>query len=60
VNELTVGGSGLSGALAEGPGGAGIRFAPRPGDRASQYVVDRLLENGWIKQAEADKAARTR
>src|SRR6195952_4937894 len=56
VNELTVSEAAYLAALPKAPA------APHPvrnRDRAVErrnYVVDRLLENGWIKQADADKA----
>ncbi len=56
VNELTVAEAVLSGGAAEG---AGALHPVRNRDRAIErrnYVIDRLLENGWIKQADADKA----
>src|ERR1700685_4503232 len=56
VNELTVAEAAYLAALPKAPA------ALHPGrnhDRAierSTYVIDRLQENGWIKQADADKA----
>src|SRR3981081_3366146 len=56
VNELTVGEAAYVAAVPKAP------YSVHPvknRDRAIErrnYVIDRLLENGWIKQAEADKA----
>jgi penicillin-binding protein 1A len=56
VNELTVAEASYLAALPKAP----AQLHPvRNRDRAIErrnYVVDRLLENGWIKQVEADKA----
>src|SRR5205807_659705 len=56
VNELTVAEASYLAALPKAP----TTLHPvRNHDRAVErrnYVVDRLLENGWIKQAEADEA----
>src|SRR6202049_451192 len=56
VNELTVAEASYLAALPKAP----AQLHPvRNRDRAIErrnYVVDRLLENGWIKQADADKA----
>jgi penicillin-binding protein 1A len=56
VNELTVAEASYLAALPKAP----AQLHPvRNRDRAIErrnYVIDRLLENGWIKQAEADKA----
>jgi penicillin-binding protein 1A len=56
VNELTVAEAAYLAALPKAP----AQLHPvRNRDRAVErrnYVVDRLLENGWIKQADADKA----
>jgi len=56
VNELTVAEAAYLAALPKAP----TTLHPvRNHDRAVErrnYVVDRLLENGWIKQAEADQA----
>jgi penicillin-binding protein 1A len=56
VNELTVAEASYLAALPKAP----AQLHPvRNRDRAVErrnYVVDRLLENGWIKQADADKA----
>ena len=56
VNELTVAEAAYLAALPKAPA---ILHPIRNRDRAIErrnYVVDRLLENGWIKQADADKA----
>src|ERR1700761_9179603 len=56
VNELTVAEASFLAALPKAPG---TLHPVRNHDRAVErrnYVVDRLLENGWIKQADADKA----
>src|SRR5207244_2427467 len=56
VNELTVAEAAYLAALPKAP----AQLHPvRNRDRAVErrnYVIDRLLENGWIKQADADKA----
>jgi penicillin-binding protein 1A len=56
VNELTVAEASYLAALPKAP----AQLHPvRNHDRAIErrnYVIDRLLENGWIKQADADKA----
>ena len=56
VNELTVAEASYLAALPKAP----AQLHPvRNRDRAVErrnYVIDRLLENGWIKQADADKA----
>src|SRR6201996_6955472 len=56
VNELTVAEAAYLAALPKAP----TQLHPvRNHDRAVErrnYVIDRLLENGWIKQADADKA----
>jgi penicillin-binding protein 1A len=56
VNELTVAEASYLAALPKAP----AQLHPvRNRDRAIErrnYVVDRLLENGWIKQVDADKA----
>jgi penicillin-binding protein 1A len=56
VNDLTVAEASYLAALPKAP----AQLHPvRNRDRAIErrnYVVDRLLENGWIKQADADKA----
>jgi penicillin-binding protein 1A len=56
VNELTVAEAAYLAALPKAPA---TLHPVRNRDRAIErrnYVIDRLLENGWIKQAEADKA----
>src|SRR5256885_5062715 len=56
VNELTIGEACYLAALPKAPA---VLHPVRNRDRAVErrnYVVDRLLENGWIKQADADKA----
>src|SRR3979411_2711222 len=56
VNELTVSEAAYLAALPKAPAAL---HPVRNRDRAvarRNYVVDRLLENGWIKQADADKA----
>src|ERR1700686_797703 len=56
VNELTVAEAAYLAALPKAPA---VLHPVRNRDRAIErrnYVVDRLLENGWIKQADADKA----
>src|SRR5262245_44689992 len=56
VNELTVAEASYLAALPKMPG---MLHPTRNHDRAIErrnYVIDRLLENGWIKQADADKA----
>src|SRR3979411_1145138 len=56
VNELTVAEAAYLAALPKAP----AQLHPvRNRDRAIErrnYVIDRLVENGWIKQADADKA----
>ncbi len=56
VNDLTVAEASYLAALPKAP----AQLHPvRNHDRAIErrnYVIDRLLENGWIKQADADKA----
>ncbi|MBR1275081.1 penicillin-binding protein 1A [Bradyrhizobium sp. AUGA SZCCT0283] len=56
VNELTVAEASYLAALPKAP----AQLHPvRNRDRAVErrnYVIDRLVENGWIKQADADKA----
>jgi penicillin-binding protein 1A len=56
VNELTVAEAAYLAALPKAP----TQLHPAKNhDRAIErrnYVIDRLLENGWIKQADADKA----
>src|ERR1700761_1479662 len=56
VNELTVAEAAYLAALPKMPGAL---HPVRNHDRAIErrnYVIDRLLENGWIKQADADEA----
>ena len=56
VNDLTVAEAAFLAALPKAPG---TLHPVRNHDRAVErrnYVVDRLLENGWIKQADADIA----
>ncbi|WP_315704271.1 MULTISPECIES: penicillin-binding protein 1A [unclassified Bradyrhizobium] len=56
VNELTVAEAAYLAALPKMPGSLHpIRNHDRAIERRN-YVIDRLLENGWIKQADADKA----
>src|ERR1700728_3625909 len=56
VNELTVAEAAFLAALPKAPGTLNpVRNHDRAVERRN-YVVDRLLENGWIKQADADKA----
>ena len=56
VNELTVSEAAYLAALPKAPS---TLHPVKNRDRAIErrnYVIDRLLENGWIKQADADKA----
>jgi penicillin-binding protein 1A len=56
VNELTVAEASYLAALPKAPA---MLHPVRNRDRAIErrnYVIDRLVENGWIKQADADKA----
>src|ERR1700754_5340590 len=56
VNELTVAEASYLASLPKAPAAL---HPVRNHDRAIErrnYVIDRLLENGWIKQADADKA----
>src|SRR3954469_24945083 len=56
VNELTVAEASYLAALPKAPSSLHpIRNRDRAIERRN-YVVDRLLENGWVKQADADKA----
>jgi penicillin-binding protein 1A len=56
VNELTIAEAAYLAALPKAPGALHpVRNRDRAIERRN-YVVDRLLENGWIKQADADKA----
>jgi penicillin-binding protein 1A len=58
VNELTVAEASYLAALPKAPAALHpVRNRDRAIERRN-YVVDRLLENGWIKQADADKARR--
>src|ERR1700759_1505644 len=56
VNELTIAEASFLASLPKAPAAL---HPVRNHDRAIErrnYVIDRLLENGWIKQADADKA----
>ena len=56
VNELTIAEAAYLAALPKAPA---VLHPVRNRDRAIErrnYVIDRLVENGWIKQADADKA----
>src|SRR5947199_1923765 len=56
VNELTIAEASYLAALPKAPAALHpVKNRDRAIERRN-YVVDRLLENGWIKQAEADKA----
>ena len=56
VNELTIAEASYLAALPKAPAALHpVRNRDRAIERRN-YVVDRLLENGWIKQADADKA----
>src|SRR5438132_1558432 len=56
VNELTIAEASYLPALPKAPAALHpVRNRGRAVERRN-YVVDRLLENGWIKQADADKA----
>ena len=56
VNELTVAEAAYLAALPKAPAALHpVRNRDRAIERRN-YVIDRLLENGWIKQADADKA----
>jgi penicillin-binding protein 1A len=56
VNELTVAEAAYLAALPKAPGTLHpVRNRDRSTERRN-YVIDRLLENGWIKQSEAEKA----
>jgi penicillin-binding protein 1A len=56
VNELTVAEASFLAALPKAPGTLNpVRNHDRAVERRN-YVIDRLLENGWIKQADADSA----
>jgi penicillin-binding protein 1A len=56
VNELTLSEAAYLAALPKAPSSLHpVRNRDRAIERRN-YVIDRLLENGWIKQADADKA----
>jgi penicillin-binding protein 1A len=56
VNELTVAEAAYLAALPKAPSSLHpVKNRDRAIERRN-YVIDRLLENGWIKQADADKA----
>ena len=56
VDDLTVAEAAYLAAMPKAPGALHpVRNHDRAVERRN-YVIDRLLENGWIKQAEADKA----
>src|SRR5476649_1955496 len=56
VNELTVSEAAYLAALPKAPSSLHpVKNRDRVVERRN-YVIDRLLENGWIKQADADKA----
>src|SRR6266536_3259069 len=56
VNELTIAEAAYLASLPKAPGTLHpVRNRDRSIERRN-YVIDRLLENGWIKQADADKA----
>src|SRR6202022_1901583 len=56
VNELTVAEAAYLAALPKAPAALHpVRNRDRAIERRN-YVIDRLLENGWVKQADADKA----
>src|ERR1700724_3560083 len=56
VNELTIGEAAYLAALPKAPSSLHpVKNRDRAIERRN-YVIDRLLENGWIKQADADKA----
>jgi penicillin-binding protein 1A len=56
VNELTVSEAAYLAALPKAPSSLHpVKNRDRALERRN-YVIDRLLENGWIKQADADKA----
>ena len=56
VNELTVAEAAYLAALPKAPAALHpVRNRDRAIERRN-YVIDRLLENGWIKQADADKS----
>src|SRR5450432_4037264 len=56
VNELTIGEAAYLAALPKAPSSLHpVNNRDRSIERRN-YVIDRLLENGWIKQADADKS----
>src|ERR1700694_3239511 len=56
VNELTIGEAAYLAALPKAPSSLHpVKNRDRAIERRN-YVIDRLLENGWIKQADADKS----
>ncbi|MBR0750802.1 penicillin-binding protein 1A [Bradyrhizobium jicamae] len=56
VNELSIAEAAYLAAMPKAPGALHpVRNRDRAIERRN-YVIDRLLENGWIKQADADKA----
>src|SRR5215216_7676099 len=56
VNELTIAEAAYLAALPKAPSSLHpVRNRERAIERRN-YVVDRLVENGWVKQADADKA----
>jgi penicillin-binding protein 1A len=56
VNDLTVAEAAYLAAMPKAPGALHpVRNRDRAIERRN-YVIDRLLENGWIKQVDADKA----
>src|SRR5258705_8873806 len=56
VNELTIAEAAYLAALPKAPSSLHpVKNRDRAIERRN-YVIDRLLENGWIKQADADKA----
>jgi penicillin-binding protein 1A len=56
VNDLTVAEAAYLAAMPKAPGALHpVRNHDRAVERRN-YVIDRMLENGWIKQADADKA----
>src|SRR6195952_1882791 len=58
VNDLTVAEAAYLAAMPKAPGALHpVRNRERAIERRN-YVVDRLLENSWIKQAEAERAAK--
>jgi penicillin-binding protein 1A len=59
VNELTVAEAAYLAAMPKAPGALHpVRNHDRAVERRN-YVIDRLLENGWIKQADADTARKS-